>query len=58
MKNKEKELLQKIKKYIEEGIDSSVELLNGALLAGKIAAYNDVYDYITYILEEGGEENA
>lgn len=47
-----KELLKEIKNYISEGIEQSVDIFKtGELLAGKLAAYNDIYDYIENVLE-------
>ena len=49
------DLLDRIKDYIEEGVYDSTQLLRkyeDKLLVGKIAAYNDVYDYIEQVLEK------
>ena len=50
-----KDILKIIKDYIKEGVEQSVKIFgdfqNRKFLAGKIAAYNDVYDYIENVLE-------
>ena len=48
------DLLDKIKDYIEEGVYVSTKIFKGHkdLLAGKISAYNDIYDYIEQVLEQ------
>ena len=49
------DILDRIKDYIEEGVYDSTQVFKGhedKLLAGKISAYNDVYDYIEQVLEK------
>ena len=51
----EKALLCRIKDYIKEGVEQSVKLFDGEMLCGKIAAYNDIYDWIENVLEQEAE---
>ena len=47
-----RELLENLQGYIKEGVEQSLKLFEGELLSGKIAAYNEIWDYIEYVLRE------
>lgn len=48
-----KKILNKIKKYIIDGERSACEIFKSEdkFLTGKLSAYNDIYDYIEYVIE-------
>ena len=46
------ELIRKIKNYIKKEINQSFDFYEGVFLIGKIAACNNIYDYIEKVLEQ------